>query len=193
MSLLANVENLTQHSDKELILAIRKSSSKKVRSLYFTELYNRYCQRIWFYCRKVFGDGTFAEDIFQDTFERFYKTVLGDSQIENVQGLLLKIARNLSLNHKRDNKAIFSEIEDFHVPIIDNSYESKEIALIVERALELLSDEYKEAFILQVYEGLSYNEIGEIMEIPLSTVRNRVVRAKMKLRDILLPYFEEKV
>ncbi|GAB1370813.1 hypothetical protein MASR1M45_08750 [Candidatus Kapaibacterium sp.] len=56
--------------------------------------------------------------------------------------------------------------------------------------LELLPDMHKEAFILQAFQGLSYSEIAAVLDVPVTTVRNWIVRAKSKLREILLPYFE---
>jgi RNA polymerase sigma-70 factor (ECF subfamily) len=58
-------------------------------------------------------------------------------------------------------------------------------------ALELLGDEYREALVLQTYNELSYQEIAEIQGVPLTTVRNRIVRAKRKLREIVQPYLAE--
>jgi RNA polymerase sigma-70 factor (ECF subfamily) len=110
--------------------------------------------------------------------------------IPSVQFYILKIVRNLCLNHKRDNRINFIELEDFHLPVSDNKVESDELFDLIYSSLELLPEEHKEAFLLQVQQGLSYNEIAEVTEVPVSTVRNRVVRAKSKLREILLPYFE---
>ena len=61
---------------------------------------------------------------------------------------------------------------------------------MIDSALNLIPEEQAEAFMLQVYQGMSYNEIAEFFEVPVSTVRNWVVRAKKKLRDILIPYLE---
>lgn len=137
-----------------------------------------------------------AEDIFQDTFINFLKAIENNNNIDNVQGYLLKIARNNSINHKKtvSSNIIFEElIEDFHSSNQDEKYESKEIIEIVNRALDLLPDEFKEAFVLQVYEGMSYQEIANLTNVPVTTVRNRVVRAKMKMRDILAPIFNENI
>ena len=49
----------------------------------------------------------------------------------------------------------------------------------------------REALVLQVYGGLSYLEIAEVMGVPMTTVRNWIVRAKDKMRKIVAPYFQE--
>jgi RNA polymerase sigma-70 factor (ECF subfamily) len=54
--------------------------------------------------------------------------------------------------------------------------------------MEQLPTDYKEAFVLREYEGLSYQEIAELTESSLSTVKIRIFRAKQKIREILAPY-----
>lgn len=135
-----------------------------------------------------------AEDIFQDTFINFLKAIENNHNIENVLGYLLKIARNNTINHKKTIafNTIFEEIvEDFHSSNQDEKYESKEMLEIINKALDLLTEENKEAFVLQVYEGMSYQEIANLTNLPISTIRNRIVRAKMKLREILEPILNE--
>lgn len=178
--------NLT---DKELIILIN-SDDHKIKSSAFTEIYNRYNKRIYLYCRKVFGDKTVGDDIFQETFLNFLKAVENKTEVENVLSFLLKIARNLSINQKRSNNKSFTELEEMHSIYNDKQYESKELGQLIDMAVELLPDTYKEVFILQVYEDFSYQEIADFLELPLPTIRNRIVRAKAKLRETLTPYLE---
>ena len=179
---------MNEKTDTDLINAIAEGGYRKDKA--FTELYNRYSTRVYLYCRKMIGDGHYADDIFQETFLKFLDAVEKGIFIQNVLGYLLKTSRNLNYNYKRDNAKIFVTLENFHVPIIDNSIESVEFSNLIEQALNLLPEEHKEAFVLQAYEGFTYNEIGDIVSAPVSTVRNRIVRAKRKLREILLPYLE---
>ncbi len=184
------MKNYKKYSDNELI-QITADSGEPAKSGAFSELYNRYANNIYLYCRKIFGDGTFAEDIFQDTFLQLLKSIENNIHIGNVQGYLLRTARNLSLNFRRDNKVETVEFEEFRANIEDNNYELKELSQMIDSALELLPDEHKEAFVLQIYQGLSYSEIATLTEVPLSTVRNRIVRAKSKLREILTPLLQD--
>ncbi len=175
-------------TDDELIRKFRLGGKNSDSA--FVEIYSRYSSRIYLYCRKALGEGPDADDIFQETFIRFHNALVKNYDIPSVQFYILKITRNLCLNHKRDNRINFIELEDFHLPVSDNKVESDELFDLIYSSLELLPEEHKEAFLLQVQQGLSYNEIAEVTEVPVSTVRNRVVRAKSKLREILLPYFE---
>ena len=180
--------DLREYSDVDLYYLLRDDSTKEAA---FAEIYARYGQRMYMYCRKILGDDHAADDVFQDSFIRFLNSVKEERQMTNVAAFLLRIARNLCLNWKRDHKSRTVEFQDFHKPNSDKQVESREVAQLITMALDLLPEEYREALVLQMYHGMSYEEIGEQLNVPVTTVRNWVVRAKKKMRDILAPYFEE--
>ena len=143
-----------------------------------------------FIAKKAINNDDFFEDVFQEVFIKFYHAGRNGYVIDSLQPYLFKIARNLCLNYKRDNKQILIALEDIHIPETVNESQSNELAELINSALDLLNDEYREAFILQAYQSFSYNEISDILNVPVSTVRNRIVRAKRKLRELLTPYLE---
>ena len=177
------------YSDTDLYYALAEEGAQ--REAAFAELYTRYSSRIFLYCRRVLGDTPQAEDVFQETFLRFLNSVDVNRKMTNVPAYLLRIARNLCLNAKRSKKHNIVAFEDFNYPVHNNAYEREELTQLVATALDLLSEEYREAFVLQAYNGLSYAEIAEVVGVPLTTVRNRVVRAKKKIQQILTPYLED--
>lgn len=179
-------DNLSRYSDARLYEMLRGDAKTKDRA--FAELYARHSSRVWLYCLKIMGDQESASDMFQGTFLRFLQSVEVEREMTNVPGFLLRIARNLCLNTRQKMQPIAVAAEDIHIPVEDQSLESKELARLISTALDLLPDEYREAFVLQAYNGLSYKEIAEAIDHPVSTVRNRVVRAKKKIREILAPY-----
>ena len=65
--------------------------------------------------------------------------------------------------------------------------EQKELKKMMEQCLDQLSPKYKEVIILHYYEGLSYKEMGDILEIPIGTVGIRIKRAKDSLKKIYEP------
>jgi RNA polymerase sigma-70 factor (ECF subfamily) len=73
----------------------------------------------------------------------------------------------------------------------DVDYEQRELLQILATSLELLDTEQKDAFVLRMYQGLSYNEISKITGDSVSAVKNRVWRAKEKIKEILTPYLED--
>lgn len=182
------LKNLSKYSDSELFAALREK--KSIAEAAFSEIYARYSQRVFAYCLRIIGNNEDAQDIFQDTFLNFFKSAQEHSQIANVSAYLLKIARNLCLNHKR-NKKYNLNFDNFHFTTNDNGYEQKEMLEIIGTALECLDFEYKEAFVLRLYHGLSYQEISDITGESLSTIKNRVWRAKLKIKNILSPYLQD--
>ena len=177
------------YSDVELYLLLSHDECKEQA---FTELYHRYSQRIYLYCRKVLADDHAARDVFQDTFIRFLNSASRDREMTNVPAFLLRIARNLCLNHKRDHSSRTVEFNDLNIGVHDHQVESRELASLITMALDLLPDDHREALVLQMYHGMSYEEIGEHLHVPVSTVRNWVVRGKKKMREVLAPYFVDK-
>ncbi len=139
------------------------------------------------------GSNEFADDIYQEAFIKLYKTLEKGNNIENMYAYLLTICRNLIYNRAR-NKIYFEDVEKANdiVDLSSNILEKKEFNTAVSDALDKLPSEHKEAFILQVFDGMSYKEISNISNVPVSTVRNRVVRAKRKLRQLLSTYLELK-
>ena len=164
---------------------------KRKREAAFAEIYTRYSVQIYRYCRRLLNDKNISEDIFQDTFLRLLKSSKQEKNMNNLFAYLIKIARNLCYNqnkHKDYKNVSLDNVELFYEESFD---ENKELLSLVTTSLDLLSNEYREAFVLQVYNDLSYSEIGSILGIPISTVRNRIVRAKRKIRQILEPYFKD--
>jgi RNA polymerase sigma-70 factor (ECF subfamily) len=154
-------------------------------------LYRRYSQRIYTYCRKIIGDSTTAEDLLQETFVKVLESGRQQRAIENFPAYLMTIARNLCLSHRARSKRQFVEVEDFHLSYRDVPYEQRELLQLIQASLELLPEDYREAFVLREYNGLSYNEIAEVIVESLDVVKVRIFRAKKKLRDILAPYLAD--
>lgn len=155
-------------------------------------LYKRHSPRIYSYCRKILGDVQATDDIFQETFVRFYEMGVSGQDIQNVQGYLLKISRNLCLNEKakKYNTSTIT-IENFEFPSLDTPYEQKELSRLISTALEMLPEEYREVLMLREMYGYSYNEIAEIVETSMPIVRTRIYRAKQKIRVILQPFIDD--
>lgn len=145
-----------------------------------------------------------AEDVTQEVFVQVYESVnqfKGDSKFST---WLYRIAVTKSLDHLRKKKrkkrfafvqSLFGPNEeevnhqpDFQHPGI--SMENKENAAVLFRAIEKLPDNQKTAFTLHKLEGLSYQEIAEIMETTVSSVESLMHRAKGNLKKFLTDYYQ---
>lgn len=181
----------TNKTDDELV-SLMKEEQHSLSGNAFTELYERYSSRVFAYIRRVVNDQEQAEDLFQETFYKFYRNVKATPNNGTIIGYLITIARNLCLNYKRDKKTTVS-IDDVKLYSYGKSsdYEEAELMELVTMSMELLELEYKEPLILRVYNGMSYNEIAEICNTTESNARSRVHRAKQKIKTILTPYLKD--
>ena len=175
----------------DLELFGRLSGDDPVAQAALTVLYRRYSQRIYTYCRKIVSDNEVAEDLLQETFVKLFDSGKQAREVENFPAYLMTIARNLCFSHLSRNKRQFVPVEDFHLVAQDVPYEHKELLQLIQTSLDLLPDDYREAFVLREYNGLSYAEIAEVIGQSLDVVKVRIFRAKKKLREILAPYLED--
>lgn len=163
----------------------------KVARIAFDELYQRYSNKVYTYCRRILNNSPSADDIFQETFTRLYESRKTEENMKNVGGYLIRIARNLCLN-ERDRKDFHRlSIEDFQFPVYDKSFEKKELNEILDAALDALPEHYREVLILKEFLDMSYTEIVEALNSTLPVVRIRIYRAKIRLRELLAPYFND--
>jgi RNA polymerase sigma-70 factor (ECF subfamily) len=181
--------NYKQLSDSELH-ALLKENRRKAKAA-FDEIYNRYSSKIYTYCHKVLDSHEVADDIFQDTFAKFFESAKNKKEIANIGGFLIRIARNSCINEKsrRHNDSV--PLDEFKFPVFDKSYESKELNDILETALDALPDEYKEALVMKEFMDMTYQEIADSVGTTLANVRVRIFRAKNKLREIMAPYIKD--
>lgn len=181
-------------SDDELYRLL-SSTSEAERNAAFEELYHRHSHRIYLYCLKAMGDPATARDACQETFILLWRSVQPDRVMTNFAGYLLRIARNVCLGFKRREHPTveFAEM-DMGVlanPLGEATVEQAELAQLVSMALELLPEHYRQAIVLQFYNDLSYQEVADVLEVPLTTVRNWIARGKAQLRKILEPYWRD--
>ncbi len=182
-------KNLDEYSDTELYYML--CEDKKIAEKAFTEIFNRYSSRIYAYCRRFLGEREEALDVFQETFIKFHQSVSKDRVMTNLPGFLLTIARNLCMNVKRKERADIS-YEDYMVGNDDEVKNDKnELLDLIKKALKQLPDDYREAFVLREYEGLSYQEIAKMTNTTITNVKVRIHRAKQKIRDVLQPFMSE--
>lgn len=183
-------KEFTKYSDEKLLELIK--GEKKRADMAFTELYNRYSSKVYSFARAFLNDVDKANDIFQDTFIKFYEYARSGKEVRNAIGLLITIARNLSINTTREKEKVqLEEVEYIHQK--ESTYEQKEYLELVMISIDLLEDETKQVFIMRVFNDLSYDEIAEITKMPASRARYLVFSARNKLKALLAPYYEEKI
>lgn len=162
--------------------------------LAFVMLYNRHKRNLVFFCSRVLQDHDAAEDIAQQAFLKVY---LQRSKLHadgNFTSFLFTVARNLCLNRLRDQKKnirIAEEICSANEFVINENTTAIENNEILSRALAQLNADYRELVLLRDYEGFSYREISEITRLSESAIKAKLFKARLKLRDMLLPILKD--
>jgi len=182
-------KSLKNNTDEELFDLMK--SNKNTSRLAFDELYDRYSSKIYSYCRKIMNNSPVADDIYQETFTKFFETAQKGKEMTNVAGYIIRIARNLCLNEKAKKHNDKVALEDYILPSYDKSYGTKQLLDLLDSAIEELPEQYKESLVMKEYMDMSYQEIADNLGITLPIVRIRIYRAKNKLRKVLAPYLNE--
>jgi RNA polymerase sigma-70 factor (ECF subfamily) len=163
----------------------------------FGQLVERYQSRLFHSLVHLLGSTEDAQDAAQNAFVQAFEklsTFRGQSQFYS---WLFRIAYNLAVSEKRkarlmevslDGRREASGLEPSDVnPSTEPSY-AMDVAdrqRVVQQALSELTAEFRTALVLKEIDGMSYEEIAEVLVIPLGTVRSRIHRARLELRDKL--------
>jgi RNA polymerase sigma-70 factor, ECF subfamily len=180
--------------DRRLIEAVLAGKSAA-----FGDLVIRYQDRLFNAILRVVDQPEDAADVVQDAFINAYQSLAafkGDSEFFT---WLYRIAFNAaisqrrrrkpvqSLNASRDSAAIPEPADDAAESRPGEAIERREDEVRLEAALIRLSIEHRTILVLKDLEERRYEEIAAILEIPIGTVRSRLHRARLELRDLLAP------
>lgn len=175
----------------------------------FEMLVVKYRRRIERLVARMVRDVDLVEDIAQETFIRAYRALpqfRGESAfytwlyriaVNTAKKALMQLKRdplvsesalaNLS-DDDEDTSRVENELTDGETP--ESVLASQQIARTVNEAIEALSDELRQAITLREIEGLSYEEIAELMNCPIGTVRSRIFRAREAIALRLKPLLD---
>lgn len=134
-----------------------------------------------------------AEDLVQEAFERFYVKNISFPSMEEAKYWLLRVAKNLALNHIRKNKRELQLVEKVKkmpgetVNFFDSSKAviEEEEKRAVRDAINSLPENLRSVIQLKEYSGLDYKAIGKVLGISETNVKVRVHRARKKLEELL--------
>jgi RNA polymerase sigma-70 factor (ECF subfamily) len=175
-------------SDEKLFEEFKKGKARG-----FEELLNRYKGPLFTVILKRVRNRELAEDLFQETFMRVIEHADRFEKGRKFSPWLFRIALNLCVDAHR-KRQVRSEIKFEEMDVepavgsgLEEKLEDKEIMDKIEAALEELTEEQREVFIMREYAGLSFKEIALATESPLNTVLGRMHSALKKLRAQLGP------
>ena len=190
-------------ADAALVARVKQGDVKA-----FEMLVVKYQRRIERLIGRMVRDVDLVPDIAQETFIRAYRAIpkfRGDSAFYTwLYRIAVNTAKKALMELKRDplvsessrasrddddeTSRVENELTDGETP--DSVLASKQIAAAVNFAIEALSDELRQAITLREIEGLSYEEIAEMMNCPIGTVRSRIFRARESIAQRLRPLLD---
>jgi RNA polymerase sigma-70 factor (ECF subfamily) len=161
----------------------------------YVEVYNQYAGLIYRLCFSLLRHREDAEEVLQDSFEYAFRRLQNfDPNKASFKTWLYQIAISRCRNKRRRKWLITTsinalgreQIADESVVSPDDSVTLNERQLLVWKALGDLSPKLRETAILRYYEGLTYGQIGEFLNIPAKTAESRMRLAHKALRKILI-------
>jgi RNA polymerase sigma-70 factor (ECF subfamily) len=191
-------------ADAPLVERVRQGDVKA-----FEMLVVKYQRRIERLIGRMVRDVDLVPDIAQETFIRAYRAIpqfRGESAfytwlyriaVNTAKKALMELkrdplitegARASARDEDEETSRVENELTDGETP--DAVLASKQIAAAVNFAIEALSDELRQAITLREIEGLSYEEIAEMMNCPIGTVRSRIFRAREAIAQRLRPLLD---
>lgn len=183
-------------SDIELMLRTKSGDDGA-----FSELMRRHYKGVVNYIYRFTNLRDNSEDLAQEVFLRIYRSAGQYRPEAKFSTWLYKIATNVSLTYvtkKSNNNVSLDEIDDGgdatgnpDLDIADDIIYRKEMMNVIFEAMESLPEREKVAIMLCKYEGLSYEEVAQVLECTVGAVKAYVHRGRMKLIERLKPYLSE--
>ena len=153
----------------------------------FEAIKQQYQHRLYGYAYYSLRIAEDAEDVVQEAFLRLWEN-WQDIDLPQVGAWLMRVTRNLVIDRVRKNKSGFpqSEVDIDEIAQDDDESRHQEVLKrIVEQSIAGLDDPYRTTLILREIQGLSYQEIADILSISVDQVKTDLFRGKGKLREIV--------
>ncbi len=168
----------------------------------FNELMQRYEKKVYNYAYRLCSSYDEANDIAAEAFIRVYNSLANFRGDSSFITWLFRIVTNVYLDERKrkrirpqhsleelvelEETSVHRQVEDSG-PTPAEHAETRERSEILQRAIDSLPDYQRMMIVLYHTEGRSYEEIAEMLDLPIGTVKSRLNRARLSLRDILLP------
>jgi len=187
------------HDDIGLVEACRAGNTEA-----FGVLVSRYQDRLYPTVYRLTGCAEEAHDLLQDAFLRAFEKLDLFQGESSFYTWVYRIAVNLALSNRRRRRPVLRLQNDRGGPEIEPPYdaaesdpsapmERAELARSVQNALSALAPDHRAVVVMKVFDGLHYDEIAKILDVPVGTVRSRLHRARCDLKDRLRSFIEDDV
>jgi len=191
------------HPEEAAIIEQLKAGSEDA----FAWLISRYQQPLYSLIYRVLPNPGDAADITQDVFVKVFRGISRFHGEASLRTWIYRIALHEALNqrrwwsrHQRQEITLSGDSEEHHASVAEtlvDSHESPfdaaahaEVAGRVEAALREVPEPFRTVVVLRDIEGFGYEEIAEILDANLGTVKSRLMRGRAHLKNLLAPYME---
>jgi RNA polymerase sigma-70 factor, ECF subfamily len=157
----------------------------------FAYILSFYEKPIYNYCLRIVKNSDTAKDITQETFIKIYTHRTFIDPEKNIKTWIFTIATNTTydfLRGKKRKNEIPLDANNETILSFQAYYPAEGLISDVERALEQIDTEYKKVLLLFYQQGFRYQEIAEILDMPINTVKTHISRGKDQLKSKLKNY-----
>lgn len=191
----ANNAKFKDMTDEELMILVQEENDEEA----FEEIVVRYQHPLTTFITRFVGYGSHVEDILQDTFIRVWKHRRRYKTVARFSTWVYTIAGNLAkteLRRLKIRRSVYirtggEPLEDEGVDVIDTTADPEsdasreEIRRLVAKEMKRLPEAYRMAVILRDVNDKSYEEVSEILGVPVGTVKSRINRGRARLQKRL--------
>jgi RNA polymerase sigma-70 factor (ECF subfamily) len=183
--------NAAEHENIRNLLEKAKEGDRPA----FKAIVALYQQKVFVLAYSILRNREDAMDLVQETFLRLYQKLYVYEKEKNFQAWLLQIAKNLCIDYYRKNYSKRREmesakgLEELNLAADDgpDNPVSSDLRQIFSRCLDKLGDRQRLIFIMKHYNGLQYQEIAQVLNISVGTVKSLHFKAVRNLRTLLSP------
>lgn len=177
-------------NERELIARLQKRDETA-----FEELLRQYEKKVYTLCFRMCGNSEDAEEAAQDTFLALWRGIDRFRQESSLSTWIYRLASNACIDllrrRKKQGSSLSLDDEELFLDAVDpaphpqEAVEHREAQKLLQEGLSALPEEYRKVLILREIEGLSYTEIAESASLELGTVKSRISRGRVLLRNFL--------
>ncbi len=161
------------------------------RREFYRPLMEKYQKRVFFLANSILGNSSEAQDIAQEAFLLAYRKLRELKDIEKFGPWLYGITRNLCYSNLRNKKIqpeSLDDVQQYHqlpnvVPMVPITEQGDSLQNTLLKRLETLPEKYRTLLRLKYLEDYSYQEIAEMLDLPVDLVRSRLFEGRRILRE----------
>ena len=157
----------------------------------FEQILQRYQRPVLSLLVRMTGDAALAEDLAQETFVKAFRNLAAFDTTRRLSSWLLRIAHNTGIDALRRARPAAVEIDaggpaaEPAAPAVGDPVERRALGQALKAALAQLRPDYRTAVILRYEDGLSFQDIGQVLGMPEATARSHVHRARKELARLM--------